>query len=166
MSISQPLLHARRPLVCCIALGVAGCGSAQSGDEGKIAGFAFVDSSVTGQGSRATLPQGTKIYPPGSKITGTDGCPSTQYRTDGLIVAVIDYASRPTAGSVTVSLVPAPQFGQRPPYQLDLNTGRTLQFLGPIFENGTYQVTLEYFFGQAKTQSTFAQFTLDRRCRG
>jgi hypothetical protein len=152
--------------LCIGALATASCGSAQGGDEGKIVGFAFVDSNVTGQGSRATLPQGTKIFPPGSKITGTDGCPTTQYRTDGLIVAVIDYAGRPTAGSVTVNLVPAPQFGQRPPYQLDLNTGRTLQLLGPIFENGTYQVTLEYFFGQANTKSTAAQFTLDRRCPG
>jgi hypothetical protein len=158
--------NARRLLLCCVALGVAGCGSAPSGDEGKIAGFAFVDSNVTGQGARATLPRGTKIFPPGSTISGTDGCPTTQYRTDGLIVAVIDYAGRPTAGSVTVNLVPTPQFGQRPPYQLDLNAGRTLQFLGPIFDNGTYQVTLEYFFGQAQTKSTAAQFTLARRCPG
>ena len=76
---------------------------------------------------------------------------------------MIDYAGRPTAGSVTVRLVPALQFGQRPPYQLDLDTGRTLQLFS---ENGTYHVTLQYFFGQANTKSTTAQFTLDRRCPG
>jgi hypothetical protein len=164
--MKQPLSRRARLILSCIVSSVAGCGSAQNADEGEIVGFAFVDSSVTGQGSRAALPNGTKIFPPGSKITGTEGCPITQYRTDGLIVAVIDYAGRPTAGSVTVNLVPASQFGQRAPYYLDLNTGRTLQFLGPIFDNGTYEVTLEYFFGQAKTKSTAARFTLDRRCPG
>jgi len=58
----------------------------------SIAGFAFVNCSVTEQGQRrADLPPGTKIYPPGSKITGTDGCPTTHYHNDGMIVAVIDY---------------------------------------------------------------------------
>ena len=38
----------------------------------SIAGFAFVNSSVTVQGRRAKVPPGTKIYPPGSKITGTE----------------------------------------------------------------------------------------------
>ena len=82
----------------------------------SLAGFAFVDGSVTGQGSRAKLPTGTKIYPPGSTITGTDGCPTTRYHTDGMIVAVIDYQGRPTAGSVAVTRHPASggQFRQRP----------------------------------------------------
>jgi hypothetical protein len=148
------------------SFGIGACSSAQPGGEAKIAGFAFVDSSVTGEGSRAQLPPGTKVFPSGSKVTGTEGCPTTQYRTDGLIVVVIDYDGRPTAGSVKISLVPEPQFGGRPPYQLNLDTGRTLQFLGPVFDNGTYRVTLEYFFGQAQQASTVAELTLDRRCPG
>jgi hypothetical protein len=150
---------------CIAALTAASCGSAQSGAEGKIVGFAFVSSAVTGAGARAVLPAAAKIYPPGSKIPGTDGCPSNENPNEGLLVAVIDYSGRPTAGSVTVNLVPAPQFGQRPPYSLDLNAGRTLQFLGPVFDNGTYKVTLEYFFGQGQQKSTSAEFTFDRRCR-
>jgi hypothetical protein len=59
----------------------------------SIAGFVFVNSSVTAQGRRADLPPGTKIYPPGSKITGTDGCPTARYHNDGMIVAVVDYQS-------------------------------------------------------------------------
>jgi hypothetical protein len=145
---------------------VGACASAQTQGEAKIAGFAFVDSAVTGQGSRAQLPPSARVFPAGSKVTGTEGCPTTPYRTDGLLVVVIDYNGRPTAGSVTISAVPAPQFGARPPYQLDLNTGRTLQFLGPVFDNGTYRVTLDYFFGQARQKSTAAEFTLERRCAG
>jgi uncharacterized protein (DUF2141 family) len=132
----------------------------------SLAGFAFVDGSVTGQGSRAKLPAETKIYPPGSKITGTDGCPTTRYHTDGMIVAVIDYQGRPTAGSVAVTRHPASggQFNNAP-YYLDLDQGRTLQFLGPIFENGSYDVRLTYDFslGQGKTVS--ATFALARSCR-
>jgi len=132
----------------------------------SLAGFAFVDGSVTGQGSRAKLPAGTKIYPPGSTITGTDGCPTTRYRTDGMIVAVIDYQGRPTAGSVTVTRHPASGgVFKNAPYYLDLDQGRTLQFLGPIFENGSYDVRLKYDFslGQGKTVST--TFALARSCR-
>jgi uncharacterized protein (DUF2141 family) len=131
----------------------------------SLAGFAFVDGSVTGQGSRAKLPTETKIYPPGSTITGTDGCPTTRYHTDGMIVAVIDYQGRPTAGSVAVTRHPASggQFNNAP-YYLDLDTGRTLQVLGPIFENGSYDVRLTYDFslGQGKTLS--ATFALARNC--
>jgi hypothetical protein len=182
--MSTQLSHRSCFAACVVAIGIAGCDSEpetggaptgapsqtaqpeQSGHSGKIVGFAFVDAAVTGQGSRATLPPETKIYPPGSRITGTEGCPTTQYRTDGLPVAVLDYSGRPTAGSVTINLVPTPQFGQRPPYYIDLNTGRALQFLGPVFDNGTYEVKFEYFYGQAQTESTAAQFTLDRRCPG
>jgi uncharacterized protein (DUF2141 family) len=131
----------------------------------SLTGFAFVDGSVTGQGSRAKLPSETKIYPPGSKIAGTDGCPTTRYHTDGMIVAVIDYQGRPTAGSVAVTRHPASggQFNNAP-YYLDLDQGRTLQFLGPIFENGSYDVRLSYDFslGQGKTVS--ATFALARSC--
>ena len=52
-----------------------------------------------GQVQGATAGSVYDIYPPGSKITGTDGCPTTRYHTDGMIVAVIDYQGRPTAGS-------------------------------------------------------------------
>ncbi len=83
-----------------------------------------------------------------------------------MIVAVIDYQGRPTAGSVTVTRHPARggQF-ENAPYYLDLDKGRTLQFLGPIFENGSYDVRLQYDFslGQGKTVS--GTFVLARSCR-
>jgi len=131
----------------------------------SIAGFAFVNSSVTAQGRRADLPPGTKIYPPGSKITGTDGCPTTRYHNDGMIVAVIDYQGEAMPGRVAVTRHPASggQFNNAP-YYLDLQKGRLLQFLGPIFENGSYDVSVEYDFtlGQGKTVST--TFVLTRSC--
>ena len=139
--------------------------SASADANASLTGFAFVDGSVTGQGSRAKLPAGTRIYPPGSTITGTDGCPTTRYHTDGMIVAVIDYQGRPTAGSLAVTRHPASggQFNNAP-YYLDLDPGRTLQFLGPIFENGSYDVRFKYDFslGQGKTLS--ARFALARSC--
>jgi hypothetical protein len=131
----------------------------------SIAGFAFVNSSVTAQGRRADLPPGTKLFPPGSKITGTDGCPTTRYHNDGMIVAVIDYQGDPMPGKVAVTRHPASggQFNNAP-YYLDLQKGRLLQFLGPIFENGSYDVSVEYDFtlGQGKTVST--TFVLARSC--
>ena len=132
----------------------------------SLAGFAFVDGSVTGQGSRAKLPTGTKIYPSGSTITGTDGCPTTRYHTDGMIVAVIDYQGRPTAGSVAVTRHPANggQFSNAP-YYLDLDKGRTLQFLGPVFENGSYDVRLKYDFSLGRAKAVSATFALARSCR-
>ena len=63
-------------------------------------------------------------------------------------IAVIDYDGKPTAGSLTISTVPAQQFGGRPPYYLDLNPGRQLQFLGPVRDNGTYELKLETGFGR------------------
>ena len=133
---------------------------------GQISGFAFVDASVTSKGSKAALPQGAKVYPVGSTITGTEGCPQTPYNTDGLPVAVIDYQGPPTAGSITVTRKPARggQF-QDPPYYLNLDTGRTLQFLGPIFENGSYDVLLQYNFGQNRVQTDTAKFVLTRTSR-
>jgi uncharacterized protein (DUF2141 family) len=139
--------------------------SAGASAPGKLTGFAFVDGSVTGQGAHAKLPGGTRIYPPGSTIAGTDGCPTTRYHTDGMIVAVIDYQGRPTAGKVAVTRHPARggQF-ENAPYYLDLDPGRTLQLLGPIFENGSYDVHFEYDYslGQPKTDS--ATFVLARSC--
>ena len=131
----------------------------------KFAGVAFVDSSVTSQGSRARLPEGAKIFPPDARITGTDGCTTNRYGTDGLIVAVIDYVGRPTAGSLTVIRHPATggRF-ENAPYYLDINQGRTLQFLGPIVENGTYDMRLTWGLGGAQNPETTASFTLARSC--
>jgi len=132
---------------------------------GVLTGFAFVNSSVTSQGSRATLPAGTKIYPPGLKITGTDGCPTTRYRTDGLLVVVIDYQGRPTAGSVAVTRRPAAggRFENAPDY-LDLNSGRALQTLGPIFDNGAYDVRLSYHYAEHQEKTTSGSLVLARNC--
>ncbi len=132
---------------------------------GRLTGFAFVGSSVTAQGSHAQLPAETKIYPPASTISGTEGCPTNRYNTDGMIVAVIDYQGRPTAGKVAVTRHPARGGSfENAPYYLDLDPGRTLQFLGPIFENGSYDVQLEYDYslGEGKTDS--ASFVLARSC--
>jgi hypothetical protein len=165
---------------CAVAFGSWACGSSPvsstdsassgetasaSGSKGSIAGFAFVNSSVTGQGAQAKLPPGTKIYPSGSTVMGTDGCPTTQYRTDGQPVVVIDYSGRPTAGSVAVTRHPATG-GDFPdaPYYLDLNAGRTVQTLGPIFDNGSYDVVFTYDFSTGKGQTTSAKFVLARSC--
>ena len=132
---------------------------------GVIAGFAFVDSAVTSHGSRSKVPPGTKIYPPGSKITGTTGCPTTRYQTDGLLVVVIDYNGRPTAGSIQVTRHPANggQF-ENAPYYLDLDSGRIMQMLGPIFENGTYDVKFTYDFSLGSGETTLASIVLARSC--
>jgi hypothetical protein len=131
----------------------------------KITGIAFVDNTVTGQGSRATLPAGAKIYPPGTKITGTIGCPTTRYRTDGLIVAVIDYDGAPTAGSLqVVRQLPSGQQFADAPYYLDVNQGRVLQYLGPIFDNANYTLRLTWGLGQVQNSQAAASFTLARSC--
>jgi hypothetical protein len=137
-----------------------------SADGGSITGFAFVDSSVTGMGSRAKLPAGTKVYPPGSKITGTEGCPTNRYHTDGMIVAVIDYQGRPTAASVTITEHPATGGSfERAPYYIDLDSGRTLQYLGPIFNNGTYDVLFSYSYNLGAAKKSTAELVLARSCR-
>jgi hypothetical protein len=132
---------------------------------GVVAGFAFVDSAVTSRGSRSKVPPGTTIYPPGSKITGTTGCPTTRYQTDGLLVVVIDYNGRPTAGSIQVTRHPASggQF-ENAPYYLDLDSGRIMQMLGPIFENGTYDVKFTYDFSLGSGETTSASIVLARNC--
>jgi len=139
--------------------------SGSGGESASLAGFAFVSSSVTGQGSRAKLPPGTKIYPPGSTITGTDGCPTNRYRTDGQIVLVIDYSGRPTAASVAVVRHPASEgeFADAA-YYIDLDSGRTLQFLGPIFDNGTYDVHFSYSFNTGQQKKMSATLVLARNC--
>jgi hypothetical protein len=155
--------------ILCVAIlaGLTVCRAAPAADNasGAITGFAFVNSSVTSQGSRARLPAGTKIYPPGAKITGTDGCPTTSYRTDGLIVAVIDYQGRPTSGSIAVMRRPAAGGSfENAPYYLDLDSGRTLQFLGPIFDNGSYDVRFAYHYAEGQEKTASASFTLARSC--
>jgi hypothetical protein len=139
--------------------------SSGSDSKGKITGFAFVNSSVTSLGSQAKLPEGTKIYPSGSKITGTEGCPSNRYHTDGLLIVVLDYTGRPTAGSVAVTRHPASggAFNDAP-YYIDLNAGRTLQTLGPIFDNGSYDVVFSYNYNQGQEQKDSATITLSRSC--
>lgn len=138
------------------------CATAAEASSLKLTGIAFVDSDVTGQGSKARLPEGAKIYPIGSRITGKDGCPTTPYRTDGLIVAIIDYAGPPTAASLEIT---RGSFA-RAPYQLNLDPGRTLQFLGPVFDNGTYTLKLTYGLGQAKNEDVSGSFELARSCPG
>jgi hypothetical protein len=82
-----------------------------------------------------------------------------------MIVAVIDYQGEAMPWKVAVTRHPA-SGGQyeNAPYYLDLQKGRLLQFLGPIFENGSYDVSFEYDFtlGQGKTVST--TFVLARSC--
>ena len=155
-------------LTLAVALGViAALASERASAAGSatITGIAFVDSSVTSQGSRAKLPPGAKIYASGMRITGTDGCPTTRYGTDGLIVAVIDYDGPPTAGSLTVVRHPASGGNfTNAPYYLDINPGRTLQYLGPGFENGSYDLKLTWGLGQAQNLSANASFTLARNC--
>jgi hypothetical protein len=164
-------------VVACSACG-AGSGEGPSADAGSqsaagtstaaskvtIAGFAFVDSSVTGQGSRAKLPPGARIFPPGSTITGTDGCPTNRYRTDGLPVAVIDHEGRPTAASLTIVETRGGRRFPRAPYYLDLDTGRKLQFLGPIVDNGTYEIEVAYGLTERSPAKVSATFVLDRTC--
>lgn len=146
----------------------AGPGSAATatGDaEGKLTGFAFVDSSVAAAGAQAKLPAGTKIYPPGSKITGTEGCSTNRYHTDGQPIVIIDYTGRPTAGSVQVTRHPASggTFPD-PPYYIDLNAGRTLQNMGPIFDNGTYDVLFSYNYNQGAGKKVSGTLVLARSC--
>jgi len=168
--------------ICIVALSSWSCGNASvSSQNGSgipartaspaaggatIAGFAFVAASVSGQHSNAKLPAGTKIYPPGSKITGTDGCSTTQYQTDGLPIVIIDYSGRPTSASVAVTRHPASGGNfDNAPYYLDFNPGRTVQFLGPWFENGSYDVVLTYDYSLGAGQKTSASYTLTRSCQ-
>jgi hypothetical protein len=167
-------------LVCVFALASWSCGSTSVSSENgsgiparssspaggaTIVGFAFVDASVTQQHSNAQIPAGTKIYPSGSKLTGSDGCPTTRYNTDGLPIVIIDYNGRPTAGSVAVTRHPATggNFANAP-YYLDLNPGRTVQFLGPSIDNGTYDISFTYDYNLGPGQKASASYTLARTC--
>jgi hypothetical protein len=149
---------------------VTGTASGQYGGSAStpgvaLAGIAFVDSSVTSQGSRAQLPTGAKVLPMGSRITGTAGCPTNRYGTDGLIVLVMDYSGRPTAGSVTITRDPdGPTPMARSPYYLDFDPGRKLQFLGPVKDNGVYQIDVSYDLAQGVPRSASGRFELARSC--
>jgi hypothetical protein len=165
MRIAMKLVNACRHLVAFwLACGLMAQASNASADA-QLTGIAFVDSSVTSEGSKATLPAGAQIHPPGSEITGKEGCPTTRYKTDGLIVAIIDYDGPPTAASLAVTGHPAAggEF-HNAPYQIDLDPGRTLQYLGPIFDNGRYELHLTWAVGQAENKAD-GQFTLARSCR-
>jgi hypothetical protein len=130
-----------------------------------IAGIAFVDSSVTGQGEKAKLPAGAKVIPTGSTVTGKEGCPTTRYQTDGLIVAVIDYDGRPTSASLTLKEhLASGNTIERAPYYIDLNPGRTLQFLGPVSDNGTFDMVVEYDYSLGAGQKATGSFKLSRSC--
>lgn len=163
-NVVRRAVQAAVPLVI---LGLLAAAPARAEGGVTVAGFAFVDSAVTSQGSKAVLPAGTVIYPPGSTVTGTTGCPTTPYRTDGLLVVVMDYSGRPTAGSVTVTENRANGFEvARAPYYLDFDPGRVVQFLGPIFDNGTYKLKIEYYIAQGTPAQTAASIVLDRSCGG
>jgi len=163
------------------AIGLLGCGStptpaggnagqpsssSSSGSSGaKIVGIAFVGSSVTANGHYTPLPTGTPIYPPGSTISGATGCPTNRYGTDGMIVVVIDYSGRSTAGSLTLIRHPATggNFTDAP-YMMDLDPGRYLQTIGPYTVNGSYEVQMEYDYSQGPARKASASFTLARNC--
>jgi hypothetical protein len=183
MQMSRNLTAALSGFVVCglFAIGLIGCGATPSpaGGSGgpatstspagpssaKIAGIAFVDSSVTAAGHNTPLPAGTAIYPSGSTIAGTTGCPTNRYGTDGMIVVVIDYTGRPTAGSLT--LIRHPASGGNftgAPYMMDINAGRYLQTIGPYTDNGSYEVQMTYDYSLGPGQKTSATFTLARSC--
>jgi len=135
-------------------------------DGGTLTGFAFVDSSVTGMGSQGKLPAGTKIYPPGSKITGTDGCPTNRYHTDGMIVAVIDYQGRPTAASITDyrtscagRKLPARALLHRPEQRAHAAVSR------PNFRKRRLRRPLQLQLQHGASKNASAKFALDRTCR-
>jgi hypothetical protein len=120
---------------------------------------------VTAGGHYTPLPAGTAIYSSGSTISGATGCPTNRYGTDGMIVVVIDYNGRPTAGSLTLIRHPATggNFTDAP-YMMDLNPGRYLQTIGPYTVNGSYEVQMSYDYSLGPGQKTSATFTLARNC--
>jgi hypothetical protein len=152
-----------------VALAVAWPGSAvASAQRAKLVGFAFVSANVTSQGSRAKLPRGTKIFPTGSRLTGKTACPrhyGGSTPLDGLLVVILDYAGPRTAGTATLTFTPAGS-GRAgfpdAPYQLDVDPGRTLQYLGPRTQNGRYAVDVQ-LFGSAP-QRLAGRIVLARRC--
>ena len=120
---------------------------------------------MTSAGQQAKLPAGTKIYPSGSTLTGTEGCTTNRYHTDGIPVVVIDFSGQPSAGSVQVTRHPITGGNfQDAPYYLDLNSGQLIQNLGPIYGNGAYEVQLAYNYNLGQQKTVNANFTLGRNC--
>jgi hypothetical protein len=162
-------MRVRKIFAIAITIALSGCGGPSStssgGGKSVLTGIVFVTSSVASGGSQAVLPAGTKIYPLGSTISGTDGCSTNQYHTDGIMMAVIDYNGRPTAASLTVTRHPSTggSFANAP-YYLDLNPGRTLQNLGPIYTNGSYDLLFTYDYNQGPGNKASGSFTLSRNC--
>ena len=138
---------------------------AKSGDSLRLS-LAFVDSTVTAQGGRASMPKGLVVFAPGSTVTGTTGCPTTSFGQDGLMVLVLDYAGPPTNASVTTTInSPGAGSFSVAPYYLDLNPGKHLQYLGPRTDNGTYDIVVEYGYARSSGFSKVAaRFVLNRKC--
>ena len=136
------------------ARGIANAGNA------SLVGFAFVGPAVTSQGSKAKLPAGAEICPPGSTVTGITGCRK-------LLVAIIDYQGPPSAGSVAVTRHPATggAFPEDAPYYMDLNAGRMLQELGGISVNGSYDVRFSYNYAEGQQRTTRTRLILKRECQ-
>ncbi len=80
-------------------------------------------------------------------------------------MAVIDYDGRPTSASLTLTEhLASGSMNDRAPYYIDLNPGRTLQFLGPVFDNGSFDMVLEYDYSLGAGQKRTGSFTLSRNC--
>lgn len=126
----------------------------------RILGFAFVNSSVTSQGGAARLPPNAKIYPSGSTVAGTAGCPTDQFGQTGQFVVAFDYTGPPVAGLLTVTL----NGFAFAPIPMDVDpVRRRVQFLRqPFARNGTYVITLELLGLHPKTLT--ARITLARSC--
>jgi hypothetical protein len=135
--------------------------SSGSGGATRIVGIVFLDTAQSGGGQAAT-PAGTKIYPPGSTVSGSVGCQTTP--TNGQLFLVFNYSGSPTAGSINLT---APQSGggtyPHAPIGIDVNPGQTVQFLGvPVPLNGTYALSLQLL--GAHPQTLNARFTLALAC--
>ena len=138
-------------------------GSGSSGGSGgtKLVGIVFLDTAAL-NGGPARVPPGAKVYPLGPTISGAVGCQTTP--TNGQLYLVFDYAGAPTAGELRVTY-PTPGGGsyQEAPIPIDVNAGRTVQFLGlPTPQNGRYQLSLQLMGLHPRTLT--ATFRLARSC--
>ena len=127
----------------------------------KIVGIVFLDTAAS-NGGAATVPAGATIYPPGATVSGATGCQTTP--TNGQMYLVFDYAGAPTAGEIDLTY-PLSGGGSYPeaPIELDVNPGRTVQFLGlPQPLNGTYSLSLQLL--GLHPQTLHATFRLARSC--
>ena len=127
----------------------------------KILGIVFLDTAAM-NGGPASVPAGKKIYPIGSTVTGSTGCQTTP--TNGQMYLVFDYSGAPTAGEIDLT-APVAGGGTYPqaPIEMDVNAGRTVQFLGtPAPINGTYSLKLQLL--GLHPQTLTATFKLARSC--